>query len=72
MFATALGSFEMIHGVLLRFEDGEFVILVAVSAFPFSQAYQLPFNYHSFGSFEMIHGVLLRFEDGEFVILVGP
>jgi ABC-type sugar transport system ATPase subunit len=28
MFATALGNFEMIHGVLLRFEDGEFVILV--------------------------------------------
>ena len=28
MFATAFGSFEMIHRVLLRFEDGEFVILV--------------------------------------------
>ena len=28
MCARALGSFEVIHGVLLRVEDGEFVTLV--------------------------------------------
>ena len=28
MCARALGSFEVIHGVLLRIEDGEFVTLV--------------------------------------------
>jgi ABC-type sugar transport system ATPase subunit len=31
MCARALGSFEVIHGVLIWVEDGEFVILVGPS-----------------------------------------